>query len=163
MSNNTIIETVEIKNANAIFAAVAELQREGVKCELVENQTPRLYNERMMAECGECDYVLKLHDSAYDVGFKRKEDNSYSMVLDTYRAEVGQIIGSKSVNWKKLIEDGKHGHYVHPEHGTAVHVGHFAQTYTKHAVMQKAAQQGHTVKSCGYNAKGKLILVVGVK
>ena len=92
MSHTTVIRSVEIKNINALKAAVQELIDSGIKCELVENAKPRMYYDN---QHGICPYVLKLHGTKYDVGFEKHGDN-YLPVFDVHAGYVMSQIGNKS-------------------------------------------------------------------
>ena len=81
MSHTTELNAVPIKDVEALRNAVARLQSEGVSCELMESARPRMYYREQEEPC---DFVLKLHDASYDVGFRKQQDGSYSPIFDDY-------------------------------------------------------------------------------
>lgn len=106
MSHTTSTETTNIKNPAMLKAAVKELAKLGVKCELQTGGVPRMYydnqfiNSDLAKKHGltECDFVLKLngsHDENYDVGiFKVKGEDGYRLVADYHAAIIRNQIGT---------------------------------------------------------------------
>lgn len=90
MSHTTVLKTIQIKSIEALEGAVAYLQSQGVNCELVKGTTPRMYYENQHTKC---EYVLKLKDCVYDVGFEKQKDGSYAPVFDSYNRHIQKQIG----------------------------------------------------------------------
>jgi hypothetical protein len=91
MSHTTTLKGIKIQNTEALKESVQFLQQQGVKCELLENATPRMYYNN---QHGKCDFVLKLADSPYDVGFDKQADGSYVPVYDSWGGHIQKAIGS---------------------------------------------------------------------
>ena len=146
MSHVTTIDTVPIKDIDAVKKAVKELKKLGVSCELLKDSRPRMYfnsHEEL------CDYVIKLNESPYDIGLRRKEDEGkfkeYELIFDGYKNHICKLVGYTD---KKQDED-KH----------LRHVGQFTKLYSKHATINQAKKQGYRVTT-KQNKDGSLNLVL---
>jgi len=73
MSHTTSISDIVFTDMAALQSAVMELQKNGVKCELVKDSTPRAYYAGQSG-MGQAPYVLKVNDAKYDVGFYWNEE-----------------------------------------------------------------------------------------
>ena len=93
MSHTTTLKTIKISDVEALKDAVAFLVERGLKATLVENAKPRMYYNN---QHGNCDYVLKLQDSIYDVGFDKQADGSYAPVFDSWGGHIQKQIGNPS-------------------------------------------------------------------
>lgn len=148
MSHTVKVNSVPIKSINALTCAVNELKQQGVNCDLKTNTQPRMYYKD---QHGICDYVLRLHDSPYDVGFDyNKEDNVYNVVVDPWANKVGSQIGASCPIPKTDEEKARHC------------VGKLMQLYTKHTVIEAATQQGYTVEDAYLDSKNNYQVVVSV-
>lgn len=137
MSHTSTIKGVQIKDARAIRAAVEDLRSEGVRIELIENATPRMYYHHQEAEVGNCEFVLKLPGSRYDVGLKwNKEEGQYDAYLDTWAGEIRNAIGATCA-----LPSDQYGREA--EHA----IGRFTQRYGINAAKQAAMAQGYYVES----------------
>ncbi len=148
MSHTTTIKSVAISDIAALQAAVAELQKSGVKCELVENTKARLWNEAQANSLGVCDYVLRLNDSPYDIGFAKQPNGSYVPAFDEWGGHVAGQLGASCP--LPTSSEGKAQHAI----------GKLMQNYGKHAALNQARREGKTVESCGYNSKNELVMVL---
>lgn len=149
MSHTTTLKNVAIRDVNALRQAVADLQAEGVNCELVENATPRMYYDKQGQKC---EYMLKLNDGSYDVGFKAQEDGSYAPVMDTWGGHVGGQVGADvNVCPMPSSEEGKAQHCI----------GKFMQSYSKNAAVNAAIQQGYSVEGTEVDGDGNVHLTLG--
>lgn len=90
MSHTTVLKTIQIRNIDALRESVLYLKEQGVNCELIENAVPRMYYDNQHAKC---DYVLKLTDAIYDVGFAKQADGTYLPVFDSYAGHIQKQIG----------------------------------------------------------------------
>ena len=91
---------------------------------------------------GKCAYVLKLHESQYDVGFDDQKDGSYAMVCDLFSGQIaGQLRATCPV-----------GKFSREEHS----VGQLMQNYSKHAAMNVATSAGHIVDHCYIDDEGEV-------
>lgn len=145
MSHTTTIKSVKITDINALRAAVADLQAQGVKCSLKENVRPRMYYGN---QHGVCPFVLHLEGSRYDVGFDKQKDGSYVPVFDEWQGHVGGQIGATCP-----MPNSPEGRAQHA-------IGRMLQGYAKHAAMNAALAQGYMVESCETDEKGNVNLVL---
>ena len=135
MSHTSKIQNAAIRDVEAMEKAAADLQSEGINCSLVRDAKPRMYYGNQGEKC---DYVLKLHDGDYDVGFMLQEDGTYAPHLDTWGGHVGNQIGA----------DVQYCPMPNSEEGRARHaIGKFMQLYNKNMLINTAVQQGHTVEN----------------
>lgn len=146
MSHTTTLNNVVIRDANALRSAVAELQTKGVRCELRENVKPRLYYQN---QHGVCPFVLKLHESKYDVGFDRKEDGTYVPVFDDWAGQVKGQIGAACP-----LPGTREGNAQHT-------IGRLMQSYAKHAAMNAATAQGYIIEDTTTDDEGNIHLTLG--
>lgn len=147
MSHTTTLKSLVIRDVDAIKSAVADLQKKGVKCRLVENERPRMYYATQHKECA---YVLKLDDSAYDVGFDRQPDGTYTPVFDEWRGYVANAIGAAGANAKTA------------EERALAAIGQFSQGYATHAAINQAVMAGYSVDSVETDAEGNVHVMIAV-
>jgi hypothetical protein len=145
MSHTTAIKTVAITDIQALKQAVAKMKASGVNCELVEKQKPRMYYSN---QHGVCDYVLKLPNCKYDVGFDKQEDGSYAPVFDEWAGEVKGQIGCNCPTENSADK-------------AATHIGALMQGYAVEAATNSAINQGYYVESAETDADGNVQLVLG--
>lgn len=145
MSHTTSIDNIVFSDIAALRAAVAELKTRGVRCDLLENSTPRAYYAAQQG-MGKADFVLKLHDAPYDVGFYKTTDKvGYVARTDLFAGHVARILGVQAKPNEKAEQAA---------------LGRLNQTYAVHAATRKAVAQGMTVQRV--NAPdGSVRLVVG--
>ncbi len=149
MSHTTTLRSVAIRDASAIRAAASALKAKGINCDLIENASPRMYGSHQTMQC---EYVLKLNDGTYDVGFKLQKDGTYSPVFDEYQRHVGGQIGANvDVCPMPKTQDGKAQHQI----------GQFMQAYTEAATINAAVAQGYSVESTVTDAEGNVHLTLG--
>lgn len=91
MSHTATIKGVEITDVKALEAAVRDLNKAGVPCELIANATPRAYYHGQEG-LGKADFVLKLHNSKYDVGLYKSGKN-YEARTDFWQKHVENQLG----------------------------------------------------------------------
>ena len=148
MSHTTTLAAVAIRDVSALLAAVAKLQARGIDCELVRDQTPRMY---YADQAEKCEFVLKLNDGKYDVGFKLQEDGTYAPTFDEYKHHVGNQIGA-DVNVCPMPSSHE---------GRAQHqIGQFMQAYTECATINAAVAQGYSVDSVATDVEGNVHLTL---
>lgn len=157
MSHTTEIKSVPIRDIVALRQAVAELKQKGIKCELKEKIKPRMYYEN---QHGVCDYVLKLDNSAYDIGFEavlgdNKKVDYYKLILDVYRGDIQRQVGITDEQAKAL--EARTGTKVEP--GVRA-VGQLSQLYAKNAAMNSARLRGWNVRSSTVDESGNIQLVL---
>lgn len=147
MSHTTKLKTIKIKDLRALESAVNDLKAKGVDCELRRNEVPRMYNEAQSRATGQCDYVLRLNKSPYDVGFTKEADGTYSPVFDEWNGRVGSQIGATCP--MPNTKEGKAQHAI----------GQFMQNYAKHATINAARAKGQMVNQ-SVDTKGNVVLTV---
>ena len=139
MSHTTKLNNVVIKDIYALKQAVSALKSKGINCELLENATPRMYSSNQ----GEsCDYVLRLNDGKYDVGFQKQKDGTYVPVLDTWSDHVSNQIGATCPLPNTAEGRGQHA------------IGQFMHEYSYAAVANAALQKGLIKESETTDANG---------
>lgn len=144
MSHTTEVSNIVFTDITALQAAVNELCQKGIKCSLVKDAIPRAYyaNQQGMEKAA---YVLKLDDSAYDVGFYwDKEKKGYVARTDLFLGRVACVIGAKAGAGESQEQAA---------------MGRLYQTYAIHAATRKAVSQGMSVKRIN-NDDGSVRLVV---
>lgn len=93
MSHTTTLKSVSISDTVALQEAVDFLKARGLDAELVQNVKPRMYYDN---QYGVCDYVLRLKNSPYDIGFSKQEDGTYAPVFDSWGQHLQKQIGNPS-------------------------------------------------------------------
>lgn len=102
MSHTTVIKSVKMTSVTALQAAVLRLQERGITCTLEEGGRPRMYYNHQEVEC---DYVLRLPRSKYDVGFAKQADGSYAPIFDEYAGHIAGQLKNPSCPLPKTAED----------------------------------------------------------
>lgn len=146
MSHTTKLDGVEIKDIAALRQAVQTLKSQGVNCELVEKARPRMYYGNQGANC---DYVLQLKDTRFDVGFEKTESGAYAPVFDEWNNYVGSQIGASCP--LPDTEEGKAKHQI----------GKLMQEYAKNAATNAAIAQGYMVEMIEVDPEGNVHLTLG--
>lgn len=144
MSHTTTIGSVVVTDIKALKKTVTQLNKMGIKCELLTNATPRMYYRSQEVDLANLDYVLKLHGSKYDVGFTKNEDGSYSPVTDLYNNQVANQIGAACP-----MPDSEEGRAQHA-------VGKLMQKYAENAVVNAAKKKGQRVRSVKTDKNGNI-------
>lgn len=144
MSHTTAINAVKITSITALQAAVAELAMNGVPCSLVANEKPRAFFDNQQG-MGVADYVLKLTNSKYDVGFYKQDDGSYVARTDFWGGDIQKNLGAAPSK---------------PERAEQAKMGRLFQLYAVHAATETAKRKGLSVRRInGQDGKIKLELM----
>lgn len=133
MSHTTTITSVKITDTSALQSAIEELAREGVNCSLERDAKPRMYSS---AQEKQCDYVLRLRDAEYDIGFQRQKDGSYAAMTDFFGGTVSKQLGPVQACAMPNT----------PAARTQAQMGRLFQMYAAHAAMNVARAAGHMVE-----------------
>lgn len=141
MSHTTAIDTIIITDISALHSAVMEMQQNGINCKLVRNAVPHMFYED---QHGVCDYVLQM-PGAYDIGFATRKEGGYIPVTDLWAGKVARVLGVPVTE-----------HYTEEQAA----IGKFAQPYTKHAIINAAVADGHTVEECFIDETGEVQLLL---
>lgn len=113
----------------ALQAAVADLNKSGVSCSLVQNATPRAYYPGQKG-LEQAPYVLKLNNCPYDVGFYDNGKGGYTARTDFWGGHVsGQLGATAQAN----------------ENKEQASMGKLYQAYAVNAAVRQAAKQGYRV------------------
>lgn len=137
MSHTATIDSVVISDEHALRATITELKSHGINCDLLENELARAYYPNQSGMSEKADFVVRLHDSPYDVGLYAKEDGKgYEARTDLYAGKVGNILGAKA-------QEG--------ESSEQAALGKLFQTYAVQAATRKATQQGYRVNRINKN------------
>lgn len=144
MSHTTAIGNVAITDIDALRSTVAKLKAQGINCDLVERQKPRMYYGN---QHGVCDYVLRLHDCPYDVGFDKNKDGAYVPVFDEWGNHIAKQIGVTG----NFTGDNK----------SKAHIGKLMQGYATEAAINAAVAQGYYVEGTEVDAQGNVQLLIG--
>lgn len=131
MSHTTTIDSVTIKDVNALRSAVEELKRNGVNCDLVEDQIPRAYYSSQAGMDSKAPFVVKLNDSRYDVGLYSDGKGGFEARADLFGGDISRSLGAKAQKGENTQQAA---------------MGKLFQTYAIHAATRKAASQGYSVQ-----------------
>lgn len=138
MSHTTTVKSVPIKDINAIRSAVEDLKKAGIKCELLQDAKPRLYYAN---QHGKTDFVVKLHDSPYDLGLEKQDNGSYAMIFDEWGGNMKKHIGT-TVAACDLPQNEAERQVVKKQE----HVAKFVQAYTTNATKNQLTAEGYLVE-----------------
>ena len=145
MSHTTRIQTVPIKDIIALRMAAQRMKANGINCELAEHARPRMYFREQEVEC---DYVLRLPDGKYDVGFERQKDGSYAPIFDEYADEVGRLLAVQACPFKGSSEE------------RAMHaIGALSREYARCAAVNAASASGYFLEEETVDTEGAYQLV----
>ena len=147
MSHTTTVNNVAINDIGALQAAVAELKANGVACEMLENQLPRAYYSNQAGMETPADYVLRLNNSRYDVGFYKNAEGTYEPRCDLWGGDIAKQIG---VTQREGIGREQAA------------LGKLFNLYSTHAVMRKANQQGYRVQRTNKEDGSVQLQITGV-
>jgi hypothetical protein len=129
MSHSTVVDSIVITNIRALRAAIKELTKAGVKCDLLENAVPRAYDTNQKG-LEQAPFVIQLHGSRYDVGlYHNRELGGYECRADFWSGDVAKQLGSEQKNGVQQEQ---------------AWLGKLYQTYGVVAAEQQAAMQGYS-------------------
>jgi len=147
MSHTTEVSGIVFKDFDALRAAVAELKSHGIKVELTEKSTPRAFYANQQG-LGPADYVLRLLDAAYDVGFYMDEaKGGYVARTDLFGGSVAKTLGVERTG---------------AETAEQAALGKLNQYYAVHAATRQAVKQGYSVRRV-QKPSGVISLVMDVR
>lgn len=95
MSHTAKITAIKITDIVALRSAVEDMNKMGIRCQLVENQAPRAFYQQQEG-LGVAPFVLKLDGAKYDVGFYPETQNgvmAYEARTDFYQGSVEKVLG----------------------------------------------------------------------
>lgn len=145
MSHTTKLNNVTIRDVSAMQSAVEALRAKGIQCSLVQNAKPRMYYSNQHSNS---DYVLKLDNCPYDVGFDKQQDGTYAPVFDEWAGNVGRQLGAACP--MPNTPEGRAQHQI----------GQFMQEYAKAATINQAIAQGYMVEGAETDQEGNVHLTL---
>lgn len=190
MSHTTSIRNSPIKSVTALRKAITRLQEQGINVSIEENAVPRMYYQQQMAKHvkakqdqaeragqphnglrfhdnpDECDFVIRLQDSYYDIGLIYNKHGELEAFFDDYnhasysvpatqtgKGPIRDYLGAKFdgqiEHWSGEREAGEQ--QLHS-------VGKLLQNYSLCATVEQAEAEGNYVSSCEFNDKGEVVL-----
>jgi hypothetical protein len=186
MSHTTSIKTSPITSVNALRRAVESLKAQGVNLTLEQNAIPRMYYNDQMAKhvkskqdaakhlgqehAGlkfhqnpeECDFVLRVNDAYYDIGFIYNKDNELVPFFDDYNSHSFQVPATQKGKGpiRKYLGaafDGKVEHWSGEREAgeRELHsLGRFLQSYSIEVVREYAENEGAQIGEITTDEKG---------
>lgn len=131
MSHTSTVEAIAFVDLDALRSAIQELKDRGLRLDLIENATPRAYFPDQEG-LGEAPYVVKLHDTKYDIGlYPRENGQGYEARCDTWGGYISDILGAQAT--------GKEGE-------AQSCMGKLFNVYAIHAATRAAVRQGYAVQ-----------------
>lgn len=100
MSHTSKVSGIKITNIEALTAAIADLNQQGIKCSLIANTKPRAFYDNQDG-MGHADYVIRLDQASYDIGLYKQAEGSYEPRTDFWAGSVERILGVKAADPKK--------------------------------------------------------------
>jgi hypothetical protein len=177
MSHTTLVKTVQIKSESALKAMATELRRLGIDVELVANAVPRLYYKDQIARTlvrdkkpmrfhqnvEECDYVLKVKDSFYDIGFLKDNEGNYVPLFDDFpygsphdshlnagKKPLKEVLGTRPPS-DCTMED------LH-----SYSIGKAMQMYSLAAATEACTDSGYSIIGSSFDNNGQIVLEVEI-
>ncbi len=136
MSHTTTLTDIIFTDVKALKTAALALAKNGVRCELKENEKPRAYYANQAGMEQAAPYMLHLKDSLYDVGFyPNTSGKGYIAKADFFSGHVERQLGvplSEGLN-PKLAPMGKlyHQYTLAATINAAVSKGYTVERFTK--------------------------------
>lgn len=144
MSHTTAVENIVFSDMDALSAAVSDLVAAGVKCSLEKDATPRAFFPDQPG-MGKAPYVLRLHDSRFDVGFYPREGKQgYEARTDLHAGYVSKALGVPKTQTETAMQCA---------------LGKLNQSYAIHATTRAAVKKGMNVRKVS-GADGAVRLVI---
>jgi len=127
MSHTTKLEGITITDIPALQDVIKELNRSGIKCELLENQKPIAFFQNQVGMDKVAPYVIRCAAARYDIAlYPKAEGKGFDLSTDLYANHVATVFGAPD----KLKE---------------APLGKLYQLYGVHAATRQAVRQGYTV------------------
>lgn len=174
MSHTTLVKTVQIKSDSALQAMAVELRRLGIDVELVRNEVPRLYYKDQIARTlvrdgkpmrfhqnvEECDYVLRVKDSFYDVGFLKDNEGNYVPLFDDF--PYGSPYNAPGKKALKDVIGTKPPADCPKEDLQTYSIGKMLQAYSLCAATEACLDSGYSVIGSSFDNNGQIVLEVEI-
>ena len=147
MSHTTSIDSIVFSDIDALTAAVKELAAAGVKCALEKNTTPRAFYQNQTG-LGVAPYVLRLHDSRYDIGFYPREGKQgYEARTDLFGGDISRVLGATNIKPGETAQQAA--------------LGKLNQAYAIHAATRAAVKKGMAVRRINGEDGGVRLVITG--
>ena len=144
---------LNIVNEKDIRGAVELLKNQGVEIELIEDAIPRMYFKHQETETGECDFVLKLNNSRYDVGLKyNHKTKKYDAEYDPWGDDIKNVIG---------YTDDISELNLSPDEIEMTNISKFMVAYTTCALTDEMAMLNNEEVMMSVNENGETVLQSG--
>ena len=176
MSHTTTVKTVQIKSVSALKKMAINLKNKGLNVELVENAVPRMYYKDQIARTlkkssapmqyhsnvEECDFVLVVKDSYYDIGFLKNVDGEYVPLFDNFSFPSPYHMGD--IHRKPLIEiTGVTAPKSTPKKEIINYsIGKVLQEYSLCATVEACEEAGYTITKSIVDEHGSIHIEVEV-
>ena len=146
MSHITTIDELVFSDVEALKAAVKQLQGQGVKCSLVQNEVPRAYYNGQLPKA---DHVLKLDGSQYDVGFYYDTAKKGLIAkTDFFMDSVRNVLGAPTRKGESQAQS---------------HMGKLYHAYAVAAATRQAVRQGYQVRTVQKQDGTVQLVMTGMK
>lgn len=146
MSHTATIKAIKIVSIVALRAALAELTKNGKRCELIENATPRAYYNNQQG-LGQAPYVIRLADAKFDIGLYPSESGGYEARTDFWNGSVEKVLGVEACS-----ATGKE----------QAKLGALFQMYGVHATMHEAKRKGYQCRRVKGKDGQEQVIISGV-
>ena len=171
MSHTTQVKSIPIKSVSALYRMAQILKDMGLNVELKAKSVPRFFYkdqiERTLKRtgakmkyhfnCEECDFVLHLKDSYFDVGFLYDENGDLVPLFDDFEYKDSSGYLGKSV--RSIL--GADSRYPTTDR-TSKYLGKMQQAYSAAVALESAENAGYVVSSSEFNEKGEMIIELQV-
>jgi len=167
MSHTTTYKDIEIKSVQLLQQAVEFLKNEQVvgkkiNCTLEQNAKPRMYYQNQLYKHKRketVDFVLRLHDCNYDIGFDWDEQTqTYELYYDNWNDYIRKEIGYYGEELKQILEARKKQSELSGRENTLptdiqMDLGRFLKCYSLAVAKDAIDQSGYSIEetSLGQN------------
>tara|TARA_R100000808_G_scaffold512_2_gene2682 strand:+ start:2290 stop:2850 length:561 start_codon:yes stop_codon:yes gene_type:complete len=186
MSHTATVNKVTISDDERTLRQMEQdLISQGINVELVRNAVPRMYYNNQIAKHlvgknddlvfhanpDECDYVLKVKDAYYDIGFIKNKDGNLVPIFDDYDYASHCVEGSSEgkgaikefLGAKYDGADTQHWSGEQSDTDQILHsMGKALQSYSVNAAINSATDSGYTVMNQYTDEDGSVHIEVEV-
>ena len=178
MSHTTTVKSVQIKSVSALKQMAKNLVQKGLNVELLQNSVPRMYYRDQIARTlkaqgkkmqyhanvEECDYVLRVKDAFYDIGFLKDDEGNYVPLFDDFSFPSPHLVGHPDVGTKPLKALVGTAAPIGTPVAEAVSysIGKVMQEYSLCAATEACLEAGYSILGTSFDNAGQVILEVEV-
>lgn len=142
MSHTSTVKNIQINNIIALKAALFELKKQGIHCNLIENSIPRGYYSNQSG-LGIAPYVINIEGCSYDLGLY-KNNEFYEVRGDFYGNKIGKILGVEIVKDIDMY---------------TASIGKLMQAYSIAAIELSAMEKGYNITK-STNSNGEVLIEI---